>query len=48
VTFSPDFDGFPMFTPDGRRLVFASNRHGAKPRETNIFVADWIRKAPAP
>ena len=42
--FSADFDGFPMFTRDGRRLVFASNRNGAKPRETNIFVADWVRK----
>jgi TolB protein len=46
VTFSPDFDGFPMFTRDGKRLVFASNRHGARPRETNIFVADWVRKSP--
>ena len=44
VTFSPDFDGFPMFTRDGKRLVFASNRNGQKPHETNIFVADWIRK----
>ena len=33
-----------MLTRDGKRLVFASNRNGAKPRETNIFVADWIRK----
>jgi TolB protein len=44
VTYSPDFDGFPMFTRDGKRLVFASNRNGQKPHETNIFVADWIRK----
>jgi len=45
VTFSPDFDGFPMLTRDGKRIVFASNRNGVKPHETNIFVADWIRKA---
>ena len=44
VTFSPDFDGFPMLTRDGKRIVFASNRNGVKPHETNIFVADWIRK----
>ncbi|MEP6993667.1 MAG: hypothetical protein ABI968_04020 [Acidobacteriota bacterium] len=44
VTFSRDFDGFPMFTRDGKTLVFASNRNGQKPHETNIFVADWIRK----
>ena len=42
ITFSPDFDGFPMFTRDGKRLVFASNRNGKQPHETNIFVADWI------
>lgn len=42
VTFSPEFDGFPMFTRDGKRLAFASNRNGTQPHETNIFVADWI------
>jgi Tol biopolymer transport system component len=30
-----------MFSPDGRRLVFASNRNAAQPGETNIFIADW-------
>jgi Tol biopolymer transport system component len=44
VTYSADFDGFPMLTRDGKRLVFASNRNGKKPHETNIFVADWVRK----
>ena len=44
ITFAPEFDGFPMLTRDGRRLVFASNRNGSAPRETNIFVADWVRK----
>ncbi len=43
ITFSPDFDGFPMLTRDGKRLVFASNRNGRQPHETNIFVADWIQ-----
>ncbi len=38
---SDDFDGFPMFTRDGKRLVFCSNRHNDKPNETNVFVADW-------
>jgi TolB protein len=41
VTFSPVFDGFPMFSPDGRHLVWASNRHDEKPTETNLFIADW-------
>ncbi|HEX7579694.1 MAG TPA: hypothetical protein VF580_06815 [Thermoanaerobaculia bacterium] len=42
VTYNPTFDGFPMFSPDGKRLVFCSNRHNARPGETNVFVADWI------
>ena len=42
ITYNPSFDGFPMFSPDGRRLVFCSNRHNAKVGETNVFVADWI------
>jgi TolB protein len=42
VTTHGDFDGFPMFSPDGTKLVFASNRYGSEPRETNIFVADWV------
>lgn len=42
VTFNPTFDGFPMFSPDGKRLAFCSNRHNAKAGETNVFVADWV------
>lgn len=41
VTFNDTFDGFPMFSPDGTKLIFASNRHNAKPNETNLFIADW-------
>ncbi len=39
---SDDFDGFPMFTSDGKRLVFCSNRFNDVPNETNVFVVDWI------
>ena len=42
VTTAPQFDGFPMWTRDGKKLVFASNRYGKQPRETNLFVADWV------
>ncbi len=36
-----DFDGFPMFSPDGKKLIWCSNRHNDHPHETNVFVADW-------
>lgn len=43
ITHDPSgFNGFPMFSRDGRRLVFSSNRNGSVPRETNVFVADWV------
>ncbi len=42
ITFSPEFDAFPMFSSDGKRLVWASNRKGAKPGDTNVFLADWV------
>jgi len=41
ITYCPSFDAFPMFSHDGKKLVFASNRDSSKPHETNIFIADW-------
>jgi len=41
ITFSDQFDGFPMFSPDGKKLVWASNRNSAVPTDTNLFIADW-------
>ena len=42
ITHTPDFDGFPMFSRDGKKLIFASNRNGVVRGETNLFTADWI------
>jgi hypothetical protein len=30
-----------MFSPDGKKLIWASNRFDAKEGETNLFIADW-------
>ena len=42
ITFNDTFDGFPMFSPDGKKLVFASNRNAKTQGETNVFIADWV------
>ncbi len=42
VTHSGGFNAFPMFTKDGKKLIWTSNRNGKDRREFNIFIADWI------
>ncbi len=44
VTNNKSFDGFPMFSPNGKYLVFASNRFNDKDHahDTNVFVAEWV------
>ncbi|HEX4353348.1 MAG TPA: M20/M25/M40 family metallo-hydrolase, partial [Polyangiales bacterium] len=42
ITDSPGFDGFPMFSPDGRWLLFSSNRvTPPEKHDTNLFIARW-------
>lgn len=44
VTFSPEFDGFPVFTRDGKKIIFSSNRNSKRYGDTNVFIADWVFK----
>jgi Tol biopolymer transport system component len=37
------FDAFPMFSPDGKKIIFSSNRNNGGTRDTNVFVADWVK-----
>lgn len=36
------FDAFPMFSHDGKKIIFSSNRNNGGTRDTNIFIADWV------
>ena len=43
VTFTDGFDGLPVFTPDGRKLSWASGR--TEDSSPQIFIADWNHEA---
>ena len=43
LTYEARFDSFPMFSRDGKKLVFASTRNARGPSEFNIFIADWLQ-----
>jgi Tol biopolymer transport system component len=42
ITFDPVFDAFPMFSFDGKKLIFSSNRNNKGTRDTKLFLADWV------
>ena len=42
ITRVGEFNSFPMFSPDGRRVVWVSNRHAKSRGEFNVFLADWV------
>ena len=43
VSFTDGFDGLPVFSPDGKKLAWSSNRTGDG--KTQIFLADWNHEA---
>jgi TolB protein len=42
LTTDGHFNSFPMFSPDGKRLVWVSDRYAKEPGEFNVFLADWV------
>lgn len=45
VTYDPKFDGLPVFSPDGKKLMWTSKRNGLK--ESQVFVADFVGLTPS-
>ncbi len=43
LTMEGHFNSFPMFSPDGKHLVWVSDRNAKQPGEFNVFLADWVR-----
>lgn len=42
ITFAGGFNSFPMFSPDGKKLVWVSDRNAKERGEFNVFLADWV------
>ncbi len=42
ITTEGHFNSFPMFSPDGKKLVWVSDRYAKEPGEFNVFLADWV------
>ena len=42
ITYDNTFDSFPMFSPDGKFLIFSSNRNNNGTKDTNIFITEWV------
>lgn len=48
VSFTEGFDGLPVFSPAGKRLVWTSNRYASQPSSKDkghLFIANWNHEA---
>ena len=43
ITYTPGFDGLPVFSPDGKKLSWTANRGGEG--KSQLFMADWSHAA---
>ena len=43
ITTESVFNSFPMFSPDGKKISWSSNRNNGGTRDTNVFMADWVK-----
>ncbi len=41
ITHGETFDAFPVFSNDGTKLIFSSNRNNGGGHDTNLFIAEW-------
>lgn len=42
ISHDKGFDAFPMISPNGKKVIFSSNRANGGTRDTNVFIADWV------
>lgn len=42
ITHEGHFNSFPMFSPDGKQLVWVSDRNAKQQGEFNVFLGDWV------
>lgn len=42
ITSESNFNAFPMFSFDGKKLIFSSNRNNNGTKDTNLFMAEWV------
>ncbi len=42
ISHDKGFDAFPMFSPDGKKIMFSSNRNNGGGHDTNVFIGDWV------